>query len=1272
MSYRIQLDSYIAQLQKRLRLGAWLRGAAILSGTALLVTVVLVLVLNQLAFPSHGVTLARVVILAALAAAAAFGIALPIKRLTQAQAVRRVESASPEFGDRLTTFQERASQQDNPFLELLAADTLAHAQDAEPAMLVPDKRLFALGGAGLACFAVLVWMVAAGPGYLGYGASLLWTGPKKNAAPLYVLSVAPGNVTVRRNSDQLITAHITGMQPGKAQLFARYQSAAGWEPVAMQRTPNLGSGATYQFVFAGLPENVEYYVDAGPLVSPHYKVRVADLPSVKEIHVTYRYPAWTGVKPATEERSGDLRAIEGTNALIQIQTDRPLKDGQFVLDGGQAIHLTGGQDNLYQGSIFMEKDGAYHLAATDEGQPVRLSEDYFIATDKAAPPEIAIVRPGGDYRASAIEEVTVGVKGAGEFGLKEMHLHYSVNGGSDRDMILLKTPGAKSADGSYTLPLEDFRLVPGDLVSLYATARDGHSEARTDISFIQVDPFEREFSQSQQSGGGAGAGGQSGDQTEISKREKELITATWKQQNDKTAPASSASAQGEFLSEAQRKLRDQVNALSVRMQSRDISEANQEFTDFDRDMRDAAAAMLPSAEKLKTMQWKDALPLEQKALQALLRAEATFRKIQVAFGQQGGGGGGGGNTGRDLASLFDLELDTAKNQYETAQSTTPAEQHAKDVEDTLAKLDALAKRQEDLANRQQNPQQSFQERWEQEMLRREAEQLQRQMEQLAQNRQQGSNGSQSGQSGRQSSSTSQDGSSGQTRSEGPSDSENQSTSQAAREKSGGQSSDSQHSGSSSSLSSDQRITQALSRLRQATDTMKRSDDPGRNDSAQQAAEKLRQASNLLAGTQQQLASGKVNDLAREADRIRQEERSQAGQFNKFADQPDAASITDLNAMLARRRQLTQLAQDRQQLAENLSNLQKNLRDAAREMASNQPGVAQGLRNALTEMDNSDLDNRMQRSADWLRRGINPNSNGTEDKIAQGLAKLSQQFQQAQDGMGQAKPGQQRGAGQDQTALLDQVERLRNQIESQIESQNHSRANNGRPGENGQTGPTGQQQFNDGGRLSRNGQQPGQSIPNQADSGQANPSGPRQAGQPGNAQQARSGGYRGQSGGDLGNQNRGGRSGDVRSGGGRPIEGTVWNNINTGNNRYGSPHQQSGLPGAAEGSADIERDYQQGMRELNQLHQMVTTDPQAAKDIAELTRQMQHLDPSRFPGNPAVVDQMHREILTSLDRIELRLERENGSSDAITGKPDSVPAGYQESVAEYYKQLSKNR
>ena len=304
----------------------------------------------------------------------------------------------------------------------------------------------------------------------------------------------------------------------------------------MQPRRNPTAAPTYQFVLAGLPENVEYYVAAGPLVSPHYKVRVVDLPQVKEIDVTYNYPKWTGLKPVTEEHSGDLRALEGTDAKIEIQMDRPLKNGQLTLDDGQKVALTGGAGNKYEAIIHMQKDGAYHVAATEDDQPVRISEDYFIATDKANPPEISIIRPGGDYRASPIEEVTLGAKAADEFGLADVHLHYSVNGGADHDVSLLKTPGAKSADGTTTLPLEDFKLVPGDLVSVYATARDGHSEARTDISFIQVDPFEREFSQSQQSGGGGGGGGGgSNNQTEISKREKELIAATWKQQNDKTA-----------------------------------------------------------------------------------------------------------------------------------------------------------------------------------------------------------------------------------------------------------------------------------------------------------------------------------------------------------------------------------------------------------------------------------------------------------------------------------------------------------------------------------------------------------------------------------------------------------------------------------------------------------------------------------------------------------------------------------------------------------------
>ena len=76
-------------------------------------------------------------------------------------------------------------------------------------------------------------------------------------------------------------------------------------------------------------------------------------------------------------------------------------------------------------------------------------------------------------------------------------------------LLVLQAQGLHTrtaADGSTVVSLEDFKLVPGDLVSYYATAKDSRAEARTDIAFIQADPFERNFSQAQAAGAGGGGG----------------------------------------------------------------------------------------------------------------------------------------------------------------------------------------------------------------------------------------------------------------------------------------------------------------------------------------------------------------------------------------------------------------------------------------------------------------------------------------------------------------------------------------------------------------------------------------------------------------------------------------------------------------------------------------------------------------------------------------------------------------------------------------------
>ncbi len=431
------------------------------------------------------------------------------------------------------------------------------------------------------------------------------------------------------------------------------------------------------------------------------------------------------------------------------------------------------------------------------------------------------------------------------------------------------------------------------------------------------------------------------------------------------------------------------------------------------------------------------------------------------------------------------------------------------------------------------------------------------------------------------------------------------------------------------------------------------------EAARQAAEQLRQAASLMSDTQQQQATGKLDSLSRESDRLSKEEHAQADRVRGLAAQPGP---TDQSQYAARLQQRNRLAEDRQQLSDDLSRLQTNVRNAARQLAPTQPQASSKLRDALGGMDQTDLTNRVQRTADWLRRGINPNSNGTEEGIGKGLEQLSQQIHQAQQGLGAGKP-----SPEQQTAALDHVERFRDQIESLTgRGQNSPAGRSGQQGQGGQPGQGGQGQAGQG----RQGAQQGQGqAQGQSQSGQGNGPGSQQAasGQPGQGAgiNQRTGNQVAQNGlsGDLGNRNAGG--GGV---------GTIYNNINTGNNHF----DRTGRPLAPDNSPlppDSESTYRQGLAELNELHHLAQNDPAALKEVQDLVRQMQQLDPRRFPGNPLMVEQLHAEVLRGVDKLELQLRHD--ADDQTTGqvrttKEPAIPPGYEDAVAEYFRRLGKGQ
>src|ERR671919_431899 len=88
---------------------------------------------------------------------------------------RLPESRVPDFNERLLTFAERP-QTDDPFYELLAADTMDVARRAEPEQVVTNRWIFGSLSAATVAAIVLVGLVLWGPAWFGHGASLLWAG----------------------------------------------------------------------------------------------------------------------------------------------------------------------------------------------------------------------------------------------------------------------------------------------------------------------------------------------------------------------------------------------------------------------------------------------------------------------------------------------------------------------------------------------------------------------------------------------------------------------------------------------------------------------------------------------------------------------------------------------------------------------------------------------------------------------------------------------------------------------------------------------------------------------------------------------------------------------------------------------------------------------------------------------------------------------------------------------------------------------------------------
>jgi FtsZ-binding cell division protein ZapB/predicted component of type VI protein secretion system len=409
------------------------------------------------------------------------------------------------------------------------------------------------------------------------------------------------------------------------------------------------------------------------------------------------------------------------------------------------------------------------------------------------------------------------------------------------------------------------------------------------------------------------------------------------------------------------------------------------------------------------------------------------------------------------------------------------------------------------------------------------------------------------------------------------------------------------------------LNRAIERLTEAARDMQNAGNPQNQGTPQseaesrRAAERLREAREMLAGERRQQAGEQVEDLARKTQQLAEEQRN----FEQRMREALGSMVQDGQGAQSRpgrpgllqpgtsRRQTEPLQTEEKKLIEDLTQIEKDMQQAARDMASTQPSVSNKLRDALAEAQKQDLGMKMGWSVEVMRQGYAPYALTRQPAVTEGLNQLRDRVREAQGALNREQSG-----GNDLEAALGRAERLREQLQ-QLKRQGQGRQGN----QQGQQQPGGQQPSPTG---TPNGAQPGGETPETAE----------------------------------------GRGG-------------------TGSQAFGGP----GLNRAyAEGA------LREGIRDLAQLDQMLRGNREVpheiSRDVQDLMRQMQGVDPRLLAARPERLDQIVDSLMSGVEEIELKLRRladnDQTTGNVRSGASQPPPPGYAEAVAEYFRRLANHK
>lgn len=236
-------------------------------------------------------------------------------------------------------------------------------------------------------------------------------------------AVTPGNAEVVRGENLEISVSVKNAQIEKAQIIAEYKEGGFSETHSLLHNAQSKFGHTFENV----TEAFSYFVTLENERSQRYDVSVIDLPDVRELQVTLKYPRYSQMQPLKlDPNVGNISALKGTRVELSVMPNKPVASAAVIFTGGDTLQMEKNSE-LIEASFQVKDDDSYYISLRDKQDLTNKKPIvYQISTVPDQSPVVEITFPGKDIDIDESMEIPVAIAGEDDFGFSKLQIAYEV------------------------------------------------------------------------------------------------------------------------------------------------------------------------------------------------------------------------------------------------------------------------------------------------------------------------------------------------------------------------------------------------------------------------------------------------------------------------------------------------------------------------------------------------------------------------------------------------------------------------------------------------------------------------------------------------------------------------------------------------------------------------------------------------------------------------------------------------------------------------------